>query len=94
MKLILESDNPRKDIEAIAKSRVNRREGNKITYWMMGSLVAIVVGVFVVKTLYIGWAFLIGGAGVFLWYMNTLSKRQNDYKNYLLKEWEQEQTQK
>ncbi len=93
-KLIVQSDNPEKDIEAIAKATVNRHEGNKITYWMVGSLVAVVVGVFVSRTSYIGWACLIGGAGVFLWYMNSLTKKQNKYRDYLTEEWRKEQVQK
>ncbi len=82
-----------KDIEAVAKSRISRAEGNKITYWMVGSVAAIVIGAFVVKySVGIGWILSVAGLLAFIVYMNTLSKKQNIYKRELLEEWQKEQT--
>ncbi len=83
-----------KDIEAIARSRVSRAEGSRQTYWLLSVMVAIGISLFVVRfNPILGW--VCGGGGVlgFIYYMNGLSKRQNAYKEELLKEWRVEQAQ-
>ena len=46
-----------KDVEAVAKARVNREENNKTNAWMVGSVIAIVGGVLVVSfSRILGWA--------------------------------------
>ena len=82
----------RRDIEAVAKSRIARAEGNKSTVWTVGAMVAIVAGLFVMNYSTIGgWVMLLGGFIAFIYYMQALSKRQNTYKSKLVKEWMQEQ---
>lgn len=82
-----------KDIEAVAKSRISRAEGNKMTYWMVGCVATIVIGAFAVQRGFVGvgWILSIIGLIAFVVYMNTLSKKQNIYKRELLSEWEKEQ---
>lgn len=81
-----------KDIEAVAKSRISRAEGDKITYWMVGSVVTIMIGAFVIRySVGMGWILSIAGLIAFIVYMNTLSKKQNIYKRELLDEWYKEQ---
>ncbi len=83
-----------RDIEAVAKSRVSRVENNKTNYWIVGCVLAIVVGAFVVRySVGIGWILSIAGLIVFIVYMNTLTKKQNIYKRELLDEWQKEQEQ-
>jgi F0F1-type ATP synthase assembly protein I len=94
LKLILESSNPEKDIEAIAKSRVVRAEGSKQTYWIIGIIVVIGIGFFYRATNnLIGWGLCIAGLLAFVYYMQSLSKKQKDYKNQLLNQWREEQKQ-
>ncbi len=82
----------KKDIEAVAKSRIMRAEGNKGMYWMIASLVAIVVGAVVTQTsVPLSWALIIGGAGVFYWRTTQVSKKQKDAAVKLVREWQQEQ---
>ena len=88
-----------KDVEAIAKSRTVRAEGNRGTMWTVGAMVAVVVGFFLLQSgianaNVIGLVVCIGGFCSFLWYMYTLNKKQNAAKIKLLKEWRQEQGQK
>lgn len=83
-----------KDIEAVAKSRISRAEGNKTTYWMVGSVATIMVGALVVRySVGAGWILSVAGLIAFVVYMNILSKKQNVYKRELLEEWEKEQGQ-
>ncbi len=84
-----------KDVEAIAKSRIIRAEGNKMTYWMLCCVAVMFGGVFVIIRGYIGagWLLSIAGLIAFVVYMNNLSKKQNVYKIELLEEWEKEQAQ-
>jgi hypothetical protein len=82
-----------KDIEAIAKSRVSRQDNNKSNYWMVGSVMAIVGGVFIVNfARLLGWGVAIAGFATFILYMNNLSKKQNLAVQQLLGEWRAEQT--
>ncbi len=92
MKLVLESQEPEKDIEAIAKSRVMRAEGNKQTFWIIGSVVLVLGGMLVRTTheLY-GWVMCGVGLLAFIYYMQTLSKKQKNYKNEMLDDWQKEQ---
>ena len=95
MKLILNSDNPEKDIEAIAKSRIIRAEGNKQTYWIIGIIVLVGLGFyFRASSALIGWGLCIAGLVSFIYYMNSLTKKQNNYKIQLLNEWQKEQEKK
>ena len=82
-----------KDIEAIAKSRIYRSEGNKPTYWLAGCVIAICIGAFITLQYSIGIGWVLAGAGMIAYfvYQNTLSKKQNIYKKELLDEWSKEQ---
>ena len=84
-----------KDIEAVAKDRVNRIEKQKTTYWLVGALLALVAGYFVAIQFNLIIGFAICGAGVvgFFYYSNTLTKKQNIAKKRLLSEWKKEQGQ-
>lgn len=89
----------RKDIEAVAKARVSRAEGNKGTIWMGGGMVTLIAGIYLQGfNSMIGWVLVIGGFVGVIWYMSTLSKKQNAYKMKLVKEWvlenQQEQEEK
>ena len=80
-----------KDIESLAKSRVARQENNTTNYWIIGSVAAIIVGVFVNSySRYIGWGLSIAGVIAFVWYMNNLSKKQVQAAQQLLAEWQAE----
>ena len=82
-----------KDIEAVAKGRVVRDEKQRGMWWMVGAILGIIVGYFVVVQSDSPFGFAICGLGVvaFLYYSNTLSKKQNALKTKLLKEWKDEQ---
>lgn len=84
-----------KDIEAVAKSRVSRAEGNKTNVWVVICGFAIIAGAFVVRySMGFGWVLSIVGLLAFVYYWSTLSKKQNTYKIQLLQEWEKEKTTK
>jgi len=83
-----------KDIEAIAKSRGNRAEGNKMNYWIFGAMIVILAGAFLLSmNTALGFGLCAVGVVGFLYYMSGLSKRQKAYKNRLLQEWKAEQRQ-
>ncbi len=88
-----------KDIEAVAKSRIIRAEGNKIAYGIVGCVAVIMIGALVIgytsipNRVGIGWVLSIAGFVAFIVYMNILSKKQSIYKRELLEEWEKEQPQ-
>lgn len=83
-----------KDIEAVAKSRVSRAENNKTNAWMVGSVIAIVGGVFIVNfSRLAGWVVSVGGFATFIWYINSLGKRQAEATRQLLAEWGRENQQ-
>lgn len=81
-----------KDIEAVAKSRVARAEGNKSTYWFGFAVVLMLIGGLLsrYKTA-IGLIIMVLGIILVIYYMQTVSKKQNAYKATLLKAWEAEQ---
>lgn len=84
----------RKDIEAVAKARISRAEGNKSTYWTVGAMLCLVAGIFLQSyNGLVGWILVIVGFVAFIYYMNSLSGRQNKYKTRLVKEWIEEQKQ-
>ena len=81
-----------KDIEALAKARVNRAEGNKMNYWIVGTLVLILGGAFLLSfNTGLGFGLCAVGALGFLYYMSGLNKRQKSYQSRLMREWKQEQ---
>ena len=84
-----------KDIEAVAKSRINRAEGNKSTFYIGLAMVLILAGIFIAMTYlesqWIGWLVSVAGVGFLLVYMYRLGKRQSAYKIWLLQEWHEEQ---
>lgn len=85
MQLTFESADPEKDIEAIARSRVNRSEGNKQTLYFLGMIAGIVAG-FMLRNTSI---WLSGGISLlaifgFYYYNNGLTKRQRAYTKQML----------
>ncbi len=81
-----------KDVEAIAKARVTRAEGNKFNYWMIGGFVGIIIGTFLMRySNVIGWIVVIIGFVGFLWYLYQVSKKQDSAKRKLVAEWRSEQ---
>lgn len=81
----------RKDIEAIAKSRTNRAEGNKLTYYTIALGAGILGGAYLVRiNTVIGFIVAFLGVAVFYWYVNQLNKRIAITKHLLMKEWESE----
>lgn len=79
------------DIKAIGNTRVNRAEGNKQTYWLVGAMLAMCAGVFVYKmNIAIGWALIITGALNTVYYMNNISKKQKGVVDTLLKQWREQ----
>lgn len=91
MKLVLESQNPTKDIEAIAKSRVNRAGGNKPLYFLLGTMLSGIALVYMVNPPpIIIW--IVGGACIayYIWGMRSIDKKVNIAKHQLLREWEKE----
>lgn len=84
-----------KDIEAVAKARVARKEGNKGMYFFVLGVALAIAGMFVSRQVgNVGWLLAVGGAGLLLWYMYTLAKKQNVAKEGLLLEWQKEQKSK
>lgn len=86
----------RKDIEAVAKSRVARAEGNKFSYYVMVALLASIVAVFAREYLpqYVGLVIMVVGIIPLLLYWNSVSKKQTKAKIKLIREWLQEQEKK
>lgn len=82
-----------KDVEALAKSRVYRGEGNKPTYWLVGCIIVILIGAFVTTKYSIGIGWVLAGIGMisYIVYQNTLSKKTSIYKGQLIDEWNKEQ---
>jgi hypothetical protein len=85
----------KKDVEAVANSRINRVEGNKSTLWSVLAMVAIVVGVIMTRFTFpnavaIGWGLSILGVIFFFVYMNQLGKKKKAYRRMLLQEWKAE----
>lgn len=82
----------KRDVEAVAKSRVNRQEGNKQTYYVGAALIVMIAGVLVARnSQMIGILLALGGFAIFIWYMYSVSKKQNVAKSKLLREWREEQ---
>ena len=82
-----------KDIDALSKSRVNRLEGNKQMYWLVGVAVAMLVGIFLVQNTftYPGYGLALVAFIAYIWNMNTLTKKQKVMKVQLMMQWEIEQ---
>ncbi len=84
-----------KDVEAVAKSRINREEGSKPTVFVVLAMVFVIAGIFVAQQIadsqWIGWGISAVGAVIFILYWRSLSKKQNYYKSVLLSEWAEEQ---
>lgn len=92
MKLIVDSNEPERDLEAIAKSRVNRLERKNMNRWLVASLLVVAVGVlggFVNKQLgSFGGIVIVGGFLVFFYYMQfVLAKKQKQATLELITEW-------
>ncbi len=86
-----------KDVEAIAKSRVNRVENQRTTQWMIGVMVLIVAGIGVVqwtKNDLIGWLLCVVGVDGFVYYQNGLGKKSSSLKSKLMREWQVEEEKK
>jgi hypothetical protein len=80
-----------KDISAIANSRVNRLEGNKQMYWIVGVCVAMLAGVYMVqREINWGYALALVAFVAFMFNMNQVSKKQKRMKDILMKEWQDE----
>lgn len=93
MKLVLNSQDPEKDIEAIARSRINRAEGSRQMSFWGGGMVLMGAGLFAVRYSQLaGWGLSIVGFLILLWYLNDIEKRQKVYKFQLLDEWEKNKT--
>ena len=81
-----------RDVEAVAKSRVSREANNKTNLWMLASVIAIMGGVFIVNlSRLMGWVVSVAGFIAFIWYVNSLNKRQAEYNRQLQAEWRLEQ---
>ncbi len=81
----------RKDVEAVAKSRINRAEGNKPSYYTVVLMLAMVSGMYMTGiNALVGWLIVVAGVACFFWYISRVSKRQNIAKIQLLREWEKE----
>jgi len=91
MKLILESSEPMKDIEALAKSRVNRKESKRTNYYILGVLAAFIIGVFCFRVqqygLWLGYGVMVAAVIVFVVYMQGISKKQRIAISKLKREW-------
>lgn len=83
----------KKDIEAVARDRVNRVEKRKTTYWIVGVIVAIMVGYLLAVQYSTIAGIAVCGIGIisFFYYSNTITKKQNTAKKRLLKQWKEEQ---
>jgi hypothetical protein len=82
----------RLDVEAVAKARVSRAESQKTNYWSIGMLVGVIIG-FAISykvNIGIGYGVVILSICALVYYMNTLSKKQNAMKQKLLREWDNE----
>ena len=80
-----------KDVETIAKGRVSRAEAKNTNYATVGMVIAMGIGLFVLRTNQIaGVALFVVGAGIFFMYTNALGKKQNAAKQKAVAEWRQE----
>lgn len=85
-----------KDVEAIARSRIQRAEGKRGWTWIIGAVVAVLLGYVVLQSditnaNMIGLVICALGFVVFVWYLYNLTKKQNAYKEKLVGEWRKEQ---
>jgi hypothetical protein len=84
-----------KDVETIAKGRVNRAESKNTNTYLMVALVIIAVGVFVLRVSVAGgFACMIAGVAVFMYYNNKISKKQAIEKQRCVAEWQKELAEK
>lgn len=83
-----------KDIEAIAKARLNRKQGKQTSYWTWAALLLFVLGYAIVAFMgntVGGIVVIAAGFIAFVYYhMFRLPRLQNDAKTKLLKEWREE----
>ena len=79
------------DVEALASSRVNRVEGRKTMWWFIMVVIALMVGMWILKYSAIA-GYIIWAVGIisFLAYYQTFNKKVNAYKATLFSEWEAE----
>ncbi|MDD4876767.1 MAG: hypothetical protein PHQ86_06550 [Dehalococcoidales bacterium] len=91
-KLVLESENPSKDIEAIGRSRAGRNLSTNMKAWMYVNLVVCMVGLyfmFVVSTM-IGLAIAIAGCASLFMYSNKVDKIRKIMVKRLKREYREE----
>lgn len=81
-----------KDVETIAKGRVNRRESKNTNYATLAAAALALGGLYVVRVSTAGgFALFIAGIAVFVWYYySVLTKKQNIEKSRAVMEWQKE----
>jgi hypothetical protein len=86
-KLVLNSDEPTKDIKAIAGSRYMRRVGNKLIVWMLVALVVGFGGAYMTPNtvLKLGLCIVVALCAIFLAFMMDKGQKKETAK--LLKEY-------
>ncbi len=82
----------RQDIEAVAKSRVSRMYSKTSNNWLIGLVIAVIIGLIVAFQLSSIGGYVIWIVAIVAWlvYYNGLTKKQNYEKHRLLREWEHE----
>jgi predicted MFS family arabinose efflux permease len=81
------------DVEAVAKSRVSRAFSKTTNNWTVALVIGVIIGLGVAfKWSAIGgYVIWIAAVGLWFYYYSGLSKKQNEEKLRLVKEWEKEQ---
>jgi len=91
-KLILESENPLKDIDAIGRSRASRNISINMKVWMYVSLVVCMVGLYYayVVDAMIGIVIMVAGCISLFVYNNKVDKIRKVMVKKLKREWREE----
>jgi len=83
------------DIMAVAKSRVSRMESKATSKWMWGMVVGWAIGALLYFKVNIGagCAVIFLSICAFLYYNNTLGKKQKIEQDKMIREWQEENKQ-
>ena len=76
------------DIQTVAKGRVSRAENKTTTYWTVGAIIAMGVGIVLTRYSTIAsWILVLAGGVAYFYYISKLGKKQKAAQSALLSEW-------
>jgi hypothetical protein len=80
-----------KDIETVAKGRINRQESKTTNYVTIAAVVLLAAGLYVLRISTVGgFLCLIGGVAVFFYYTSLINKKQKAEQQRELIDWQNE----